>query len=71
MAAIETTGLTKYYGETRGVEGLDLTDFEWVGALTFPRYYDTAPILTRGEDDLTGAAVLLAVTALVLAVSVW
>lgn len=47
------------------------TDFEWIGNLTLPRYYDTAPILTNGEYDLAGATILLAVTALVLAVSAW
>lgn len=47
------------------------TDFEWVGALTLPRYYDTASILASGEYEPAGAAVLLAVTFLALAVAAW
>ena len=47
------------------------TGFEWIGALTLPRYYDTAPILTNGEYDLVGAIILLTVTALMLAIAMW
>jgi ABC-2 type transport system permease protein len=47
------------------------TDYESVGALTLQRYYDTAPVLTEGEYDLAGAAVLLAVTAVLLALAAW
>lgn len=47
------------------------TDFEWFGALTLPRYYDTAPILTNGGYDLAGATILVVTTALMLAVAVW
>lgn len=47
------------------------TDVAWIGALTLPRYYDTAPILTAGEYSLTGALILLAVTGLVVAGAAW
>ena len=46
------------------------TDFEWLGGLALPRYYDSAPILTSGDYDLGGAAILIAVTAVLLAVAV-
>jgi ABC-2 type transport system permease protein len=47
------------------------TDYEWVGALTSPRYYDSAPILTAGEYDLVGAGVLLGATVVALALASW
>lgn len=47
------------------------TDYKWIGALTLPHYFDTAPILTDGEYNLTGVLVLLAVTVVVLTVAAW
>lgn len=47
------------------------TTLEWIEVLTLPQYYDTAPILANGEYDVVGAAVLLAVTGLTLAVAAW
>lgn len=38
------------------------TDYDWIGLLSPTHYFDTAAILTRGEYDLLGAAILLATT---------
>lgn len=47
------------------------TGVEWVARLTFPHYYDSAPVLTAGEYDLAGAAVLLAAAAALVGVAAW
>ncbi|MFC6732758.1 MULTISPECIES: ABC transporter permease [unclassified Haladaptatus] len=38
------------------------TDYEWAGQFSFARYLDPADVLSLGEIDWLGAAVLLAVT---------
>ncbi|GAA0204986.1 ABC transporter permease subunit [Halobaculum roseum] len=43
------------------------SDIDWLGAVAPARYYDPVAVLTAGEYDLGGAAVLLGATALLLA----
>ncbi|MFC7045854.1 ABC transporter permease [Halobacteriaceae archaeon GCM10025711] len=45
------------------------TDFEWLGAISPTRYYDTAQILVEETYDLGGAAILLAAAFVLLAIS--
>lgn len=45
------------------------TDYERVGAVAPSRYYDPTAILVHGEYDLTGAALLLVATVVLVAVS--
>jgi len=46
------------------------TSAEWVGSVAPMRYYDPLTVLTASEYDLTGAGLLLAVTAALLLVAV-
>ena len=43
------------------------TDLEWLGGIAPMRYYDPLTILTAGEFDLAGAAILLAAAVVLLA----
>ncbi len=43
--------------------------FEWVGAVSPTRYYDPTAVLVRAEYDLVGAAVMLVVAVVLVAVS--
>jgi len=45
------------------------TDYELLGALSPTRYFDPTAVLVSGEYDLAGTAVLLAMTGLLLAIS--
>lgn len=45
------------------------TDLEWLGAIAPMRYFDPNAVLLQGTYDLAGVAVLLGMTALLLAVS--
>ncbi|WP_132057738.1 ABC transporter permease subunit [Halorussus amylolyticus] len=46
-------------------------DIGWLGAMSPTRYYDPTGVLVGGEYDLAGAAILLAMTAALVAVSAW
>ncbi|MFB6074879.1 MAG: ABC transporter permease subunit [Haloarculaceae archaeon] len=47
------------------------TGVDWLGAVAPMRYYDPLTILTAGQYDIGGAAVLLAAAAVLLLASAW
>lgn len=51
---------------------LAATDYSWVGGVSPTRFFDPPGVLVHGTYDLTGAAILLGVTAVVLGLAgVW